>query len=874
MPAATSASPVSMASRPAGSRDVGSRGAGSAREFAGRVEIALPVPVDTLFSYAVPAALAGEAEPGRRALVPFGPRRLSGLIVARSSGATAPGGGALRPIERILDPAPVVSPVLIRVLREAAEDVFCPVGLALACATPTGSTPKSVLGWGLTARGREALERGAIARTLRPLLTTLAEAPRARSALARRFPDAEQTLRGLARDGLVAPATVEGRPARAPHDRIAALTPGLALDEAVAGVLARAPRQAALLRTLAAHGPCEVSSLSKEAPGTDAALRALVRRGLVVIEDRVRTRAVAGAHLIEGEPTAPALVPEQQTALDAIASAVRARRFERFLLHGVTGSGKTEVYLRAIAETLAAGRQVLVLVPEITLTHQLVARLQARFGDHVAVLHSALRPGERIAEWRRLLAGSTPIAVGARSALFAPLDDLGLIVIDEEQEGAYKNEEGFRYHARELATRRAAASGCPLVLGSATPALETRYACDRGEIERLVLPHRIGGRPLPEVELVDLNAERAALPRGRKLVLSRKLHAALADTLAARGQAILFLNRRGFSTRVFCFACGHAEHCRHCEVALVFHARAGQLRCHYCDYAIDPPAQCSRCGAGDAALLGIGTERLEEEVRIRFPEARLARLDRDTAGRRGETERVLRALASGAIDVLIGTQMVAKGHHFPGVRLVGVIAADQTLHFPDFRASERTFQLLTQVAGRAGRGDASGRVLIQTFSPDHYAIGPVRTHDYETFYRAELAHRAALSYPPYGRIVHVMVSGPDEAETESRAAQLVALARDAAGRDAPVAPGRTAGLAAGPSPAGDPGGDATVEVLGPAPAPIARLRDRFRFQLLVKGCDEKRVLAAGRALARAGRDAEHESRGLRVAVDPSPVSML
>ncbi|HSJ99126.1 MAG TPA: primosomal protein N', partial [Myxococcota bacterium] len=618
-----------------------------------------------------------------------------------------------------------------------------------------------------------------------------------------------------------------------------------------------APRQAALLRTLAVRGPAELAALLRDQPGADAALRALVQRGLVRIEERALARQAAAALLVDGEPTAPPLVPEQQAALDAITGAVRARRHERFLLHGVTGSGKTEVYLRAAAETLAAGRQVLVLVPEITLTHQLVARLQARFGDRVAVLHSALRPGERIAEWRRLLAGATPIAVGARSALFAPLDELGLIVIDEEQEAAYKNEEGFRYHARDLAARRAAAAGCPLVLGSATPSLETRYASERGEVRRLVLPHRIGGRPLPEVELVDLNVERASLPRGRKLVLSRALRAALSDALAAGGQAILFLNRRGFSTRVFCFSCGHAETCRHCEVSLVFHAGAGKLRCHYCDYAIDPPDACSSCGAPESALLGIGTERLEEEVRTRFPQARIARLDRDTAGRRGETERVLGALAAGRVDVLIGTQMVAKGHHFPGVRLVGVVAADQTLHFPDFRAAERTFQLLTQVAGRAGRGEAPGRVLVQTFSPDHYAIAPVRSHDYEAFYRAELEHRAALAYPPCGRLVHALVSGPDEAETETLAARLVALARSAAGLDEGAGP-------AGPA----------VEVLGPAPAPLARLRDRYRFQLLVKGRDEKAVHGAGRALAHAGVAIEREARGVRVSVDPSPVNML
>jgi primosomal protein N' (replication factor Y) len=827
--------------------------------FAARVEVALPVPVDSLFSYGVPAALAAEAGPGRRALVPFGARRATGLIVARSEGP-APDGAPLRALERVLDPAPVVSPALIQVLIEAAGEAYCPVGLALACATPTGSAPRASAGFALTPRGREALARGAIGREWRPLVAALADAPRPRAWLARRFRAPDAALRALVRDGLLVPASVEAAAARAPRERIASLAPGVAPDPAA---LARAPRQAALLRTLAERGPSELSALVRGEPGADAALRALVKRGLVQVEERALARDAASALLVDGEPTAPPLVPEQQAALDAIAAAVRERRAERFLLHGVTGSGKTEVYLRAIAETLAAGRQVLVLVPEITLTHQLVARLQARFGDRVAVLHSGLRPGERVGEWRRLLAGATPIAVGARSALFAPLDDLGLVVIDEEQEAAYKNEEGFRYHARELAARRAAAAACPLVLGSATPSLETRYACERGEVRRLVLPRRIGGRPLPEVELVDLNAERAALPRGRKLVLSRALRAAMADTLAAAGQAILFLNRRGFSTRVFCFSCGHAETCRHCEVSLVFHAGAGKLRCHYCDYAIDPPDVCSGCGAPESALLGIGTERLEEEVRTRFPAARIARLDRDTAGRRGETERVLGALAAGRVDVLIGTQMVAKGHHFPGVRLVGVIAADQTLHFPDFRAAERTFQLLTQVAGRAGRGEAPGRVLVQTFSPDHYAIAPVRSHDYETFYRAELAHRAALSYPPCGRLVHVLVSGPDEAGTADHAARLAALARRAAGLDE----------GPGPAPSAHPGGPA-VEVLGPAPAPLARLRDRFRFQLLVKGRDEKAVHDAGRALADAAVALEREARTLRVTVDPCPVNML
>jgi primosomal protein N' (replication factor Y) len=814
------------------------------------VEIALPVPVDSLFSYAVPAPLAARAQPGCRALVPFGPRRLAGLIVSHSD-ARGAAPRELRAIERVLDPAPVVSPGMIRLLAEAAHDVYCPVGLALACATPSGSTPRAVPGLMLTRRGHEAAARGAVALALRPVLAWLAKAPRALREVEKRLPD-DRALRDLLRDGLVEKVAVEtGAGARAPSVRMARVADGVDVAATLDGPLARARKQAALFARIVGAGPLPVADLG----GASESLRQLAARELVVLfEQELASEARCNGLLADIDATPPPLTPDQQAALTAITAAVQARRDERFLLHGVTGSGKTEVYLRAIAETLAAGRQALVLVPEITLTHQLVARLKARIGTRVAVLHSQLRPGERIAEWQNVLGGQTRIAVGARSALFAPLDDLGLIVIDEEHEPAYKNEEGFRYHARDLATRRAAESGCPLVLGSATPALESRFAAERGELRRLSLPHRIGGRPLPAVEIVDLGEERKHVPRGRRLVLSRVLHAAIAETLADGGQAILFLNRRGFSTRIFCFDCGHAERCKHCEISLVYHARDQKLRCHYCQYEIDPPQNCSKCGAPDTALLGLGTERLEEEVRRRFPAARIARLDRDTATKRGETEHVLAALAEGSIDILVGTQMVAKGHHFPGVRVVGVVAADQSLHFPDFRAAERTFQLLTQVAGRAGRGALPGRVVIQTFVPDHYAIRPVRTHDYEAFYRAELEQRAAVGYPPFGRLVHVLVSGPDEAETIAAAERLAQEARSAGRESADDAP------------------SLAFQVLGPGPSPIARLRDRFRFQLLLKGSDEKRVLDAGRVLAAIAHG--RETGGVRIQVDANPVNML
>jgi primosomal protein N' (replication factor Y) len=737
--------------------------------------VALPLPIDSLFDYAIPESLAAEAEPGRRVRVRTGSRALVGVIVAV---AEAPSDGSkLRPLDRVLDASPAIAPALLDILRDEAAEVLCPVGLALAAALPPSSLPKLAKSWALTPLGREALRSGAARDAAKSLLERLAKGPRTEGVL-RRAGIARESLDALAAEGLVESAV------REPAKR------------------ARKPR------------------------------------------------ATPASELPDGDALPPPLTAEQAAACAEIAARVDARDPQRFLLHGVTGSGKTEVYLRAIDRALGAGRQALVLVPEITLTHQIIGRLRARFGDRLAVLHSGLRPAERTAEWERLRLGATPIAVGARSALFAPLANLGVIVLDEEHDGAYKNEEGFRYHARSLAARRARAAGCPLVLGSATPSLETRAAADRGELRRLVLSHRIGGRPLPAVELVDLAKERAALPRGRKLILTRVLARALGDTLTEGGQALLFLNRRGFSTQIHCFACGRVEHCPNCDIALVFHADEAKLRCHYCDHELVPPDRCAGCGSDENALLGIGTERVEEDVRTRFPDARIARLDRDVAVRRGATAGVLRGLRDRTIDVVVGTQMLAKGHDFPGVRLVGVVNADIGLHLPDFRAAERTFQLLTQVAGRAGRGGAPGRVVVQTWVPDHYALRPVAQHDYETFYRDELAQRAALGYPPCGSLARAVVSAPELADAEAAVRALADAGRAA-----------IAGAAsAGP-----------LEILGPGPAALARLRGRHRMQLLVKGRERAAVRGIAAEIARA---AAALPRSVRAAIDTDPYAML
>jgi len=822
------------------------------------LRVALPVPLDQLFDYRLPARLSAshpEVRPGTRVRVPFAGQLLVGLVVPnnlRDDEADGPV-PSLSEIQAVVDDEPVVSEAMIRILADAAKEIFAPIGLAIGHALPPGSSPRTARPFALTPRGERMLAHGtratdALEEGTGRILAMIAKTPRTLAALSRAFPDVrvEKSLEALMQDGLVERRLeMRASKARIPTDRVVHIAPGIDLAEAVNETLARAASQAALFQKISeASQGLATHLLTKNDPRTGALLRALAKRGLVVFEERPRLFATE-TFLDGGEEVS--LTEDQAEVLGPICDAIKRQVPERFLLHGVTGSGKTEVYLRAIAVALDAGRQALVLVPEITLTHQIVARVRARFGDQVAVLHSGLKPGERLAQWERLRSGQTAIAVGARSALFAPLDSLGLVVIDEEHDGAYKNDEGFRYHARDLAVRRANEAHCPLILGSATPSLETRHSAEIGQIRRLSLPRRVGGRPLPAVEIVDLAKEKAKNPRGRKMILSRPLRNAIAQALDQGGQTILFLNRRGFSTRIFCFQCGHAERCDDCDVALVYHAADYQLRCHYCDLVRAVPESCSGCGDPETALLGVGTERLEEEVRSVFPRARTMRLDRDVASRRGHTESVLRALKDEKVDIVIGTQMVAKGHDFPGVQLVGVVAADIGLHLPDFRAAERTFQLITQVAGRAGRAERPGRVVVQTFVPDHYALAPVASHDFESFYREEIEHREALGYPPFAALTRVVLQAEDLDQAREAAETLARAARSEI-----------------------PDG-ARVELLGPAPAPIAKLRGRYRFMLLLKGDDDALIRRVSRAILKASKQLP---RAVQTALDARPVNML
>jgi primosomal protein N' (replication factor Y) len=542
------------------------------------------------------------------------------------------------------------------------------------------------------------------------------------------------------------------------------------------------------------------------------------------------------------DPTV-ALTPDTASAHVGAVSAEPRRTFTPFLLHGVTGSGKTEVYLRVIATALAAGRTALVLVPEISLTPQLAARFRARFGDLVAILHSGLSESARLGEWSRLRRGEARIAVGARSAVFAPLAKLGVIVVDEEHDGSFKQDEGVRYHARDVALVRAQRAGAVCVLGSATPSLESAAHAERGTYRKLTLTERPTARPMPEVAIIDL---RTYMPDGDAM-LSAPLRTAIGEALAAGDQTILFLNRRGFATFVLCRACGTAFRCPHCSVSLTYHRHSDRLSCHYCGFQQRVPEVCPKCAAPAIERKGLGTEKVADAIAEAFPGARVARLDRDVATG-AKIEAVLARVARREVDVLVGTQMVTKGHDFPGVTLVGVLCADTGLDLPDFRASERTFQLLAQVAGRAGRGDRPGRVMIQTYRPEAPAVVAAAAHDYAQFFAAESAARAELGYPPHGRLIAVRIDGADAHEVAGVAERLAGLAEAAARRP------EIAGL---------------VEVRGPVPAPIERLRNRTRWQIWLRSGDRHALRRVARSLLVA------EVAGtVRVGLDVDPISAM
>jgi primosomal protein N' (replication factor Y) len=752
--------------------------------------------------------------------------------------------------EKVLD-EDVLGPQTLALAQWLAERYRAPLAAALRCFLPPGAGRKVERTVALTEAGRQAEEsllppgQAAVLRALQGV-AQLSWAQLQRAVPEPHRKNLSRSVQALCRRGLAQEQRRLAAPmAQARMVQVATLVGEHDWDALRAQMMGRKPRQAEVIQALLAaeNRTLPVAELPRPA------VQALARHGLVTVTQQRVARTPGGWALTHRDQEVT-LSPAQANCLAALRQALEAGRPAGFLVHGVTGSGKTEVYLRSIEVALRLGRSAIVLVPEISLTPQAVGRFEARFGDRLALLHSGLSAGQRLDEWERVRRGEATIVVGARSAIFAPCANLGIIVVDEEHESAYKQDADPRYWAHAVARRRAKQEGAVLVLGSATPLLETYYAATEGTdddlpFRLLQLPERVDSRPLPPVEIVDLREQPKDPVHD---ALSVPLMEAVRETVSAGEQVLLFLNRRGFSTFVLCRDCGFSMRCPDCAVSLTYHHGTRRLRCHHCDYNVRVPDQCPNCQGYDIGFHGLGTERVADQVQRFVEGAVVSRLDRDTTGRRGALTEILRAFAEGRSNVLVGTQMIAKGHDFPNVTLVGVLNADTGLNRPDFRAAERTFELLTQVSGRAGRADKPGRVIVQTYNPDHYAIAAAARHDYAEFCQRELASRRANGYPPFTSLIRLCFSD----EEQERA---LAVARRCAVTLQQVGVRYKRG---------------TVQFVGPAEAPLHKLRGQFRYHLLLKGPDAATV----RQALEAALEGLGDTGPTTVTLDVDPMDMM
>ena len=851
-------------------------------------EVALNIPLRRTFDYLLPPGEAGWIAPGQRVIVPFGSRVRAGVVVGLKAASELPPEklkAILRPTDatdasgatEVAEAAALFSPELLDFTLWVAEYYFCGWGEVLEAALPSGMgarfrtfyrwrgdppTPEALRGlsqpalalvtssseWSdaawkraiavKSAQGHSAKGNSAMAGPAGAAQSTAGPAGAAQSTTDRNW-----LLRQLRPGGLVE-AHHEYAGTKARHRMERWIAPGPETESPPVRRGKRETRKEIVLRILREEGEAPISRLKALMKDPGAVVRQLEAAGLVAVsERRIEHRGRLAAQSGPAPEPFLKLNPEQQAAWEAIAEAQTTGKYHGFLLEGVTGSGKTEVYLHAVRDALARGKGSLVLVPEIALTAAMVDRFRSRFGEEVALLHSGLNEGERFAEWNRVREGKARIVIGPRSALFAPLASLGLVIVDEEHDSSYKQEDAPRYNGRDAAMVRALRNGAVAVLGSATPSMEAERNVELGKLTRLHLPRRVEERPLPPVTLLDLRTT----PRQQGCALFTKpLVHALRETLLRKEQAILFLNRRGFGTLVRCGACGEDMLCANCTITLTFHRSAGRLLCHRCDYNQPLPNACPACGAEALEMLGLGTERIEQEAAMMFPKARVLRMDSDTLRRRGELERMLTAIRERRYDIIIGTQVLSKGHDYPHITLVAAILADVSLNIPDFRAPERTFQILTQMAGRAGRGEQPGKVLIQTYNPEHYSLSHVRGHDTRAFAGQESGIRAGAHAPPYSSQALLWISATGHAEAEALAQRTMKHVRQTA--------------------------PPSVRVLGPVEAPIRKLNNRYRWMVLLRA---ETIAPIHRALHSAF-DGESPRLGPRerIAVDVDPYGLL
>ncbi|RMF85245.1 MAG: primosomal protein N' [Nitrospinota bacterium] len=816
-------------------------------------KVALFLPLLDPLDYAIPPSLQGTLQRGMRVMVPLGPRKVTGCVVDLLE---HPSVETPREILEVLDASPLLSPDMLALTRWMADYYCCTWGEAIRTAFPGGVHPRSVPFYTLTDTGRQALVEAKLPEQKREILALLlAEGELRESTLRRKLGRTmlRRHLRSLEAQGYVQRDLPLFRPVQPKRVKVVTLRVSRAEGEAMAASLhQRAPRQAQALRLLLHHPSLPLAEMMKTLGGGYGVVPTLGQKGVVEIQEQTILRIPSLSPLDEQASVPLALTPDQAEACAHIINSIEARQFRVFLLHGVTGSGKTEIYLQTIARVLQQGRDALVLVPEIALTPQLVHRFYRRFPGQIAVLHSKLSAGERLDTWKRIQQGKVRIVIGVRSALFAPLPRLGIIVVDEEHDSSYKQEETPRYQARDLAIVRARLVNAVVLLGSATPSLESFFNARQGKYTYLSLPHRIGHRPLPPIEIVDMRQAGMHQSDADRLaagILSRPLRKAIQEALSRKEQVLLFLNRRGYAAFLQCQECGYFYCCPRCSVSLTYHRGDHTLRCHYCYHIQRAPDLCSRCRGNTLRYRGVGTERVERIVEQCFPQARIARMDRDTTRSKSAHTEILQKLRRAEIDILIGTQMITKGHDFPGITLVGILSADSSLTIPDFRAAERTFQLITQVAGRAGRGDNPGLVIVQTYTPEHYAIQKAQQYDSPGFYEEELRYRAQLTYPPYARLVVLRLEGEQAEEVEQGSKEVGTLFRQ-------VSEGEG------------------IEVLGPAPAIIARIKNRYRWQLLLKGAQVKRLHAVLQQGLHHLRQQKILPTTVSLVVDVDPVNLL
>lgn len=803
------------------------------------VEVAIGLPVFKTFHYLIPEKMRDSLRVGMRVLVPFKGRKVTGFTIDLLDHPPNGVGEKLREVEDLLDDVPLIDPQMLRLHRWMAGYYLYPLGEVIKTALPPGLQLKSELILSITQNGKECLIRGKLEPVQEKIFKEIERYGKiSLKRMLKLFSGniSRAQLFSYKRKGLLEIAVeLEGKEVKPKVEKMIQFKGGEPNKP-----ISR--KQAEILKWVEEKKEAPYSQLSKTFKSPSKAIQFLNASGLITISNREVLRDLSTRSELKSYPK-PELTSDQEAIFDEILKGVHSKRFSPFLLHGVTGSGKTEIYLRAIVEVLAQGREAIVLVPEISLTPQLLSRFKDRFGENLALLHSRLGRGERYDQWRKIWKGEVKIVMGARSAIFAPLKNVGIIIVDEEHDPSYKQEEKLKYHARDLAVVRAKQDEAVLLLGSATPSLESFYNAERGKFHLLNLRERIEGRPLPQVELVDMKKEEG--------LLSQKVRAALKKNAEDKKQSLLFLNRRGFANFILCPDCGLTFKCPNCSVTLTHHLRDRSLQCHYCDYRIPAPGDCPQCKGHRLQGMGIGTERLEQEIKTLFPEARVARMDRDTTSRRRSHQQILERLESGKIDILIGTQMIVKGHDFPNVTLVGVVSADTSLHFPDFRSSERTFQLLTQVAGRAGRGEALGEVVIQTFNPDHYSILRAKDHDFIGFYQEEIQFRKALEYPPFSRLINFRLSGNSEKATKVMAEEM--------GRIGQVLLKK--------------GYQKGIELLGPSAAPFAKMRGKFRWQMLAKGKSSQLLHRFAKDIALRLED-ETKGKGVNLDIDVDPVFIL